>query len=62
MRKGTHRRRREARMLKQQDGEAAGKALGFVEGEEAGETETEAECDECGRVEHAEWCRAEDDD
>lgn len=58
MRKGTHRRRREARMLKQLDGEAAGKALGFVEGE-AGE---EPACIECGRVEHAEWCRAEDDD
>jgi len=53
MRKGKHRRHRDARMLKQIDGEAAGRALGFTD------EETATECIECGRVVHAEWCRAE---
>jgi hypothetical protein len=53
MRKGKHRRHRDARMLKQLEGEAAGRALGFTDEDDR------AECVECGRLVHAVWCRAE---
>lgn len=53
MRKGKHRRHRDARKQKLIDGEAAGKALGFVD------EDSETACDECRRVTHAEWCHAE---
>lgn len=60
MRKGKHRRHRDARNLKRMDGEAASRALGL---DEDGKAEAgEEPCIECGRVEHAEWCRAEDED
>jgi len=55
MRKGKHRRHREAREMKVLGGAAADRALGIYE-------ESEAEsCEECGRRPHAEWCRAEEE-
>lgn len=54
MRKGKHRRHREARELKKLGGEAADRALGIYE-------ETDDDCVECGRNPHAAWCLAEAD-
>ena len=54
MRKGKHRRHREARELKKLGGEAADRALGL------NDESTDADCIECGRVPHATWCRAEE--
>jgi len=58
MRKGKHRRHRDARNLKRMEGEAASRALGLDDDRE--EMAREEPCIECGRVLHAEWCRAED--
>lgn len=59
MRKGKNRRHREARELKKLGGEAASRALGFTEKSDNNENDNQ-ECVECGRFEHADWCRADE--
>lgn len=59
-RKGTHRRRRETRELKESPSWQVDLASHSVTAGGDSGSESSEECAECGRAVHADWCRASD--